>query len=81
MYMDDDVKILLEDDEQNQSDRQVIMDKLIEKYNEHWKGKLSTHIKLLEAAYEYALNTTKNINGDYDTRTNSGTRITTNKTN
>ena len=33
--------------------------KLIEKYNEHWKGKLSTHIKLLEAAYEYALNTTE----------------------
>jgi len=37
MYMDDDVKILLEDDEQNQSDRQVIMDKLIEKYNENKK--------------------------------------------
>ena len=37
MPMDDDAKILLEDDEQNQSDRQVIMDKLIEKYNENKK--------------------------------------------
>ena len=33
--------------------------RLIEKYDKHWKGRLSTHIKLLESAYEYALNTTE----------------------